>query len=109
MPSGNKLFGKRIKELREAKKLTQEQFAEKVNLEYQTISRIETGYYFTNYKNIENIARVLDVPVDELFKFSHLIDPEQLKSRIISEIKCFNLAQLQFCYKFIMNLKEFNK
>lgn len=109
MPSGNKQFGKRIKELREARKLTQEQFAEKVNLEYQTISRIETGYYFTNYKNLENMARVLNVSVEELFKFSHLIDSEQLKSRIITEIKYLNLAQLQFCYKFIMNLKEFNR
>ena len=33
MSSGNKVFGKRIKELRERKKLTQEKLAEKVGLD----------------------------------------------------------------------------
>ena len=56
MSSGNKVFGKRIKELRERKKLTQEKLAEKVGLDLQTISRIETGYYFTSFENLEKLA-----------------------------------------------------
>ena len=57
MASGNKLFGKRIRELREKNNLTQEKLAEILDLDYQTISRIETGYYFTSYENLEKFAK----------------------------------------------------
>lgn len=78
MSSGNKVFGKRIKELRERKKLTQERLAEKVGLDLQTISRIETGYYFTSFENLEKLANALDVTMADLFNFGHLKTKEEL-------------------------------
>ena len=82
MSSGNKVFGKRIKELRERKKLTQEKLAEKVGLDLQTISRIETGYYFTSFENLEKLADALDVTIADLFNFGHVKPKEELIKEI---------------------------
>ena len=68
--TGNKNFGKQVKKLREAKGLNQEQLAELVGLEYQTISRIETGFYFTSYENLEKIAKALEVKLKDLFDYN---------------------------------------
>ena len=86
MSSGNKVFGKRIKELRERKKLTQEKLAEKVGLDLQTISRIETGYYFTSFENLEKLADALDVTIADLFNFGHVKPKEELIKEINTEL-----------------------
>ena len=108
MASGNKYFGKRIKELRESKGYTQERLAEIVGLEYQTVSRIETGYYFTGYENLIKLADAVEVPLYELFNYSHFEDnPEVLKSNIQAELNNLTPKQLQFLSKIIRNLKEY--
>lgn len=106
MSSGNKLFGRRIKELREQKKLTQEKLAELVGLEYQTISRIETGYYFTSFDNLNKLANALEVDLKNLFEFDHIHSKEKLKSEIIKRIEKFSEKDLQFIYKIVMNFPE---
>ncbi|MCR5261095.1 MAG: helix-turn-helix transcriptional regulator [Candidatus Gastranaerophilales bacterium] len=68
--AGNKDFGKHLKKLRELKGYSQEQLAEIVGLEYQTISRIETGLYFTGFENLEKFSKALDIPIKDLFDFS---------------------------------------
>lgn len=108
MNSGNKDFGKRIKELRIAQNLTQEELAEKIGLEYQTISRIETGYYFTNFTNLLKFADVFKISVKDLFDFNHFLSEDELKKCICDEVANMNLTQLQFTYKSIQNMKEYN-
>lgn len=107
MASGNKKFGKRIKELREARKMTQEQLAEKVGLDYQSISRIETGVYFTNYENLNSIADAFCVPVRELFNYGHIKTNEELKSDIWEDINTLNDTQLRYVYKMLQHFKEY--
>lgn len=108
MASGNKYFGKRIKELRESRGLTQEQLAEAVGLEYQTISRIETGYYFTSYENLIKFADALKIPMHELFNYTHMEDDvSKLKDTIMTNLETLTPKQLQFLSKFIQNLKEY--
>lgn len=107
MSSGNKLFGKRIKELREAEGFTQEQLAEKVGLEYQTISRIETGYYFTSYENLEKIARALNTNIHDLFDYEHFyIDVEK---QIYDILKTFDRKALEYVLKFLKIFKQLNR
>lgn len=107
MSSGNKLFGKRIKELREANNFTQEKLAEKVGLEYQTISRIETGYYFTSYENLLKIASGLNVPIHELFNYEHFTN--DIRQESIDIIKSMDNTSLEFVYKFLRNFNEFKR
>ncbi len=101
MSSGNKVFGKRIKELRERKKLTQERLAEKVGLDLQTISRIETGYYFTSFENLEKLANALDVTMADLFNFGHLKTKEELIKEINTELSTSSEKDVQRIHKLI--------
>ena len=54
MSSAISLFGKRIKEIRKQQNFTQEKLAEILDVDVKTISRLEKGYYFTPYENLEN-------------------------------------------------------
>lgn len=101
MSSGNKVFGKRIKELRERKKLTQEKLAEKVGLDLQTISRIETGYYFTSFENLEKLADALDVTMADLFNFGHVKPKEELIKEINTELSISSEKDVQRIHKLI--------
>lgn len=101
MSSGNKVFGKRIKELRERKKLTQEKLAEKVGLDLQTISRIETGYYFTSFENLEKLADALDVTMADLFNFGHVKPKEELIKEINTELASSSEKDVQRIHKLI--------
>ncbi len=101
MSSGNKVFGKRIKELRERKKLTQEKLAEKVGLDLQTISRIETGYYFTSFENLEKLADALDVTIADLFNFGHVKPKEELIKEINTELANSSEKDVQRIHKLI--------
>ncbi len=104
MQSSIKLFGKRIKEIRKKNNITQEKLAEILNLDNQTISRIETGYFFTSYDNLEKMAKIFNVNIKDFFDFEHLKDIEDLKKDVIAKIEKMNIKDLQKITKFI---KEF--
>ena len=101
MSSGSKVFGKRIKELRERKQLTQEKLAEKIGLDLQTISRIETGYYFTSFENLEKLANALDVTIADLFDFGHVKTKEELIKEINIALNNSAEKDVQIIHKLI--------
>lgn len=61
-------FGKNLKRLRLAKKYTQEQAAEKLNISSKAISRWETGTAMPDVMILPEIAKLYCVTVDELYK-----------------------------------------
>jgi len=104
--AGNKNFGKHLKKIREAKGYSQEDLAELVGLEYQTISRIETGYYFTSYENLENIAKALNVKIKDLFDFEENTMPQKnLIDDIQKNLLHLNNEQLQVIKKLVDIMK----
>lgn len=62
------IFGKNIKYFRFQKKLTQEKFAELVDLNTSYISELEHGKYGPTFEKIEQIAEVLNVQPYMLFQ-----------------------------------------
>lgn len=62
----NELLGKRIKTLRTAKHLTQEQLAEKIGASRQKYARIENGTNNITLEDLTRIADVLDVTVVDI-------------------------------------------
>ena len=60
-------FGQKIKELRKQKKLSQERLASKSGLHRTYISDIERGSRNVSLKNIEKIAKALNVSMINLF------------------------------------------
>lgn len=64
-----KLLGKRIKEIRKQKGLTQEQLAELVGIGTPNISYIECGKFAPAIDTLEKIAQVLNIEPFELYRF----------------------------------------
>ncbi len=63
----------RVRELREAKGLTQEQLAKKMGVSRQTIISIETGRYNPSLLLAHGLAREFGKYIEDIFDFS---DPE---------------------------------
>lgn len=58
--------GKTIKELREKRKITQKELAEKINVSDKTVSKWETGKGLPDVAIIEELARALGTSITEL-------------------------------------------
>ncbi len=64
-----KRLGQRIAELRRAKKLTQEQFAEAIGLSVEFVSLVERGVNAPAVSGLEKFAKALGVEAKDLFTF----------------------------------------
>jgi transcriptional regulator with XRE-family HTH domain len=62
-----KKFGKRVKELRLEKKLSQESLAFDADIERGYLSHLESGERNVSIKNMEKILKALDVSFSEFF------------------------------------------
>ena len=64
------LLGKRIKEIRKKKGLSQEQLAEMIGLESSnSISNVENGYNYPSIQNLEKMLKVLNCSFPAIFTF----------------------------------------
>ena len=83
--AGNPRFGKRIRDLREAKRRTDpayslRQFAEAVGVSATFISKMETGEFDPpRAEKIKRMAELLDVDPYELLQLAEKPDPELVK------------------------------
>jgi len=62
-------LGKHLKKVRKQKGYTQEKLAFKIGIEISQISRIERGILNTSVSTIHAIAKVLKVPIKDMFDF----------------------------------------
>ncbi len=79
-------LGNRIKFLRKAKNYTQEEFAEKINIEPQSLSNIERGKFAPSIETLQKIAGVLCVNPYELYLFEAISPIEEIKRDLIKII-----------------------
>ncbi len=98
-----KMFGKRLRELRTAKMLTQETVAELIDIKPENYSRIENGLSFPKPENIVKLSKVLDVEIAELFQFSHLNDYDKILEAIVNKLKSDKDVTV-ITYKFLKSL-----
>lgn len=63
-------FGRRVKALRQGKKLSQEELAEAIGRSVDTVSNIERGFAATRISTADSIAKTLGVSLKDLFDFS---------------------------------------
>lgn len=71
MESTKELLGRRIKELRKMRGLSQEELSEKVDIDPKHLSRIEVGRGFPSLDTLEKIAKALNVEMKDFFEFAH--------------------------------------
>lgn len=98
-------FGKRVRELRKSKKMTQELLAELISMEPSNISKMESGMHFPGPDKIEKIAKILGVEAKELFDFEHFNKKQDLIQYIDDSLQSFDIKDIELIYKFIYNLK----
>ena len=92
-----KNFGKRLKEIRKRKGLSQQQLAELVGMEpTNNISKLESGEQLPKKENLEKICKVLNVDVKELFDFGHLKNRSEIIIEITQILDKLALKDLQY-------------
>jgi len=104
MDNVKKLFGKRLKEIRKSKKLTQEKLAELVGLDSQNISNIENGKYKPSDESLLKISKVLGVRPCELYAFEHWRDTNELIAEMVAQMQK-NEALARMMYKIFIGIK----
>jgi len=67
-PDGIVEFGLRLRNLREAKKMSQQALAVDSDIALSTVQRIEQAQIATNIDIVLSLAKALDVSPEELFK-----------------------------------------
>ncbi len=104
-------FGKKIKQYRKALNLTQEKFAELIDINRTTVARIEKGTNFPNCNTIESIKKVFNVEYRDLFSFDKQVTGT-LNSIFESRLSKLNEADIQYFITTIdayLLQKEINK
>jgi len=96
------LLGKRIKELRKKKGLTQEELGARAGISYKYLGSIERGLENPSFRHLAKIARALGVELSELFQFHHL-EPsrEKLLKDINQLLSRMSDSQLQLAYRLL--------
>lgn len=102
MDNATVLFGKRIRELRKMRGLSQEELGELIGIDQKHMSRIELGKSYPSLDRLIQISAVLQVALPALFEFNHLDDATD-RARSVGEMvqemdkgdqqKMFRIAQ----------------
>ncbi len=100
------LVGSRIKEIRESKKIKQNQLAELIGIEPTNLSKLEKGVHLPKEETINKLTRSLDCDVKDLFDFKHMKSREELLKSIESILDNSSTEEMQFFYKILVSYKE---
>ncbi len=96
-----KLLGKRIKEIRKFRGLTQEKLSEMIDLETSSLSGIESGRFYPSLHVLEKIASALEVELIDFFKFTSVNIPENLDEEIAKIVQMQDKNGKRLIYKFL--------
>jgi transcriptional regulator with XRE-family HTH domain len=75
VPSLREQFGQRLKAIRLARKLSQEQFAELLGISVDFLSLIERGINAPSFENLDAFSAQLKMPLAALFDFDATSGP----------------------------------
>lgn len=99
-----KALGKRIKQIRKEKQLTQEKLAELINIEVPSLSNIETGKFAPSIETLQKLSEVLKVEPWEFYHFNGMTD-EKMRDVIYAKIEN-NPTLIKSVYTFIISLES---
>jgi transcriptional regulator with XRE-family HTH domain len=102
-----KAFGRRLKSIRQAAKLTQEQVAERTHGDAKYISALENGRSSPTLDTIVGLAKALNVPVsDFVILDGEDSDAKSLRRKIESALDACNEEKLRRVYRLIRDVIE---
>lgn len=83
MAQFKKLLGKRIRHVRKKNDLSQEQFAELIGIDPNSVSRIERGVHYPSLDTLEKISTVLKLEMRDLFIFNNRETVEEMRAYLV--------------------------
>lgn len=98
-------LGKRLRELRTAKELTQEFVSEAIGIKPENYSRIENGFSYPKPENLEKICKVLGTCPKEIFNFEHHKTLSDIEKELLQIIQT-DEKTTRLLYKFVKALKN---
>lgn len=96
-----KLFGKRIKELREKRGMTQEELSNLLNIEWQHVSRLENGRNLPSCNILISLAQIFDIDTRKLVEYDHLDANANIDTAITKKLTLASDEQKKLIYKII--------
>lgn len=99
-----KKLGLKIKELRKRKGLTQEQLAELIDMEQNSISVIESGRNFPTLGTLEKIAQILEVNLSDFFNYDYIDDIETIKASTKDIIRKMDDNQIRQLFRYVKSI-----
>ena len=97
-------LGTKIKNLRKAMGLTQEQLAERLNIDYKYLSKIENGLHLPSYKTLIKISSVLGVKLGD---FNEVSKEESVNPLYSQSLKILNSATDDIERKYYLDALKF--
>ena len=101
-----KLIGRRIKEFRSMKHISQAELAERIDMSVPYISHIETATKKASLTILVRIANVLDITVDTLLNGNQVNNPAEYHSEFICLIDDCNGEEKRFIYEMASAAKK---
>jgi len=95
------MIGARIKDIRTKKGFTQEQLAEKIEINPKYLSSIERGLENPTLNTLIKLSEKLGVDLDDIFNHVQIEDPAERKSLILSLLDQANDEQLKLAYRIL--------
>ena len=83
MAKFKKSLGKRIRHIRKKNDLSQEQFAELIGIDPNSVSRIECGVHYPSLDTLEKISTALEVEMRDLFIFNKKESAEEMRAFLV--------------------------
>lgn len=87
-------FARNLKIIRKSRKLTQEQLAELVDVDFRYISFLENAKSFPSCDLIEKLTKALNVTFVELFVHEQNLSREDIKKQLIDTIELLDTKNL---------------
>lgn len=92
-------LGKRIKERRKLLRITQQELAEKVDVDAKYISRIETGNSNPSLNTLEKIAKVMHTEVSSLFRMDEVQGKDEIIKNLTDKLKDTSIENVRTIYE----------
>ena len=87
-------FARNLKIIRKSRKLTQEQLAELVDVDFRYISFLENAKSFPSCDLIEKLTKALNITFVELFVHEQNLSREDIKKQLIDTIELLDTKNL---------------
>ena len=101
------IFASNIKRLRKNRKLTQEQLAEAISMQWKSVVNFEAARNLANSENLQKICNKLDIPPAELFlTFNEDEASQELINKININLHKMGREKLEDAYRIISVLND---